>query len=149
MVREKGILLFNIQVGNMENFFSCRYEILLRTSSHEIANLRKNKGTIATGALGLRAFLWDTSLYGAALKGQLMRPITRCNEGGGINMAECFICKRQFTCGVLARSASACWCQAAPALLPVPLIPATASEAAQASCCCPQCLQTLLALKQR
>ncbi|MGZ9711423.1 cysteine-rich CWC family protein [Glaciimonas sp. GNP009] len=65
-------------------------------------------------------------------------------------MAECFVCKRQFICGVLSRSASTCWCQALPALMPVPLMLATtptiSSNVAQPGCCCPECLQILLLL---
>ncbi|MDY7546214.1 hypothetical protein RGU75_08210 [Glaciimonas sp. CA11.2] len=43
MVRENDIRLHTVQVGNVNFFFRSSYEILLRTSANEFANLRQNK----------------------------------------------------------------------------------------------------------
>ncbi|WP_082798011.1 cysteine-rich CWC family protein [Collimonas arenae] len=52
-------------------------------------------------------------------------------------MAQCPICRREFSCGAAQHSEQPCWCSQLP-----PLPSVTAATTAQ--CYCPDCLQRLL-----
>jgi hypothetical protein len=53
-------------------------------------------------------------------------------------MSICTRCGAPFSCGMADGAGDACWCMRLPALVPVPVAPATAANAA--GCWCPACL---------